>query len=367
MTSVIMSRVFGIVVLILTLAGTWWTSREFRTHAEGIFAYLADPAVPRFSTDEQLNYHLARYGGDQSFALTLVENARMSLSPESRRNTIQRLGSFGLLDQTEFAQGGRLSDAVNEYLVDRLTLLGNGLAENRRNGWALLVNGISRSLGRRSVEDYIEARSRAQWFLDQQRLPDQILKAHRIFETYEIGPNPSDLTFFVGADPDPETFPTLITSATSESLLASDERTFQLYTVAGDTGFGDVRATMAEVFCDIRFLRPWLPENLLDDGIELTPEMATRHFGKTGSLRVVPVAMVVFVGLDVVFEIPETEAADVAASVETNRCCELKSPGLTFRLAPSSLRKVGELRYRGRTEPDDPRLIALVSRRRVPK
>jgi hypothetical protein len=356
----------GALIAILLIIAVRWTGREFLAHAKTIIVYLADPASPKVSPDEELNYHLTRYV-TSSYSINLVDNAELSLSPATRRNTIQQLGSFGLRDQTDFEEGGKLSDAVNSYLIDRLTLLGYGLSEKQKPDWARLVDNISGSLGRRSVNDYIEARDRAESFLGKQKLPDQVLKAHRLFETYEIGPHPSDLTFFVGSDPDPETFPTLIASATSESLQATNRRQFHLYTVGGDRDLGQVQASLTKVFCDIRFIRHWLPENLLDDGIELPSDMATRHFGTAGSLRIVPVVMVVFVGLDVTFEINDVTASDVGAAIETNRCCELRSSDLSLRLASSSIRKVGELKYRGRTESDDPRLVAVVSRRRVPK
>jgi hypothetical protein len=291
----------------------------------------------------------------------------MSLAPSDCRTTVQNIGSFALRDQAGFFQSGKLSDGVNDYIVDRLTLLGVGLNKSQQSSWSELVNSISKTLGRSSVSDYIEARDRAERYLEKQKLPDRILKARRIFEGYEITPNPSDLQFFVGTDPSPETFPTLITSTTSESLLPSDEQKFRLKTVAGDRDFGEVRVTTAKVFRDIRLIRPWLPDYLLDDGIDLPEGMATRHFGSNGSLRLVPVEMVVFVGLDVSVDIDDTKSADVTAAVQTNRCCELQSPELNIRLATNSIRKVGEDRYRGRTEPADPKLVAIISRRRVPR
>lgn len=344
-----------------------WFGLEFASHSRALVTYLAAPPEMHVTSDDELNTHLARFASDTSYLVHDVSQLGLSLSEGQARDTIQRLGTVGLRDSIDFHEQGSLPDAVSEYVVGRLELLGMALGGAQRSSWFQLVDHIRGSLGRRDLVNYIDARRRAEEFLSTQRLPAQILKAKRLFENYESGPFLAEAPFVVGSDPSPASFRSLIESVASHPLPLQEESDVTVAGIGSTTAAGQVHLSLGKVFADVHFVRPWFPDGLVDDGIDLSEAMKTQHFGATGNLRVVPAAMVVFAGMEATIEAPDDKLGMfIQEAVETGRCCELRSAQLTVRLTPTSVRKVGERRYMGRTDEDDPRLVALISRRRLP-
>jgi hypothetical protein len=73
MKSLLLRFGFATTVVVVTILGTRWAGREFFAHAHALFAYLSDPASAKISQDPQLNYHLARFSGDQAYGISMVE------------------------------------------------------------------------------------------------------------------------------------------------------------------------------------------------------------------------------------------------------------------------------------------------------
>lgn len=349
--------------------GAWWTGQEFLVSAKRLLSYLHSNKPPVISDDADLNRHLGLYLFDPNYSVHFINTGNASLAAPLRRKTVQHLGTTVLRDQPQYDErNASLPVAFRAYLLDRLSLLGLGLQPREKATWISIVDQVEDSLGRTSSNDYAEARIRAEAFLQNSKLPSELKKAQNLFRLYENNPHPGDQSFFVGTQPGADRFDFLILSAPSTSTTIVLDRAFHLSIVGNGESLGMSKARISRVFQDVPFLRPWFVEDLVDDNVKLLPEMKVKHFGNDGALRIVPTSLVLFLGLDIVFELSEPlKAEQLASAARDNLCCVLKSDDLSISLEPSSVRKIGELRYRGRTVASEPRVAAVISKRRLPK
>lgn len=339
---------------------------DLRRHVSAVGDHLASSDTRWDSGDPELDAFIERYGHRADVAVSFVGLNAFSLSPENRNRTIHRLGSVALKDSRSFEERGELAAGYREYLLDRFSILSYGMLDGDREEWLRIVGDLRAALGSQSVGEYVRARSAAEELMERGTVPVELRRAHQAMLRYEAGANPAEKSFLVGTDPGSRALNYMILTTPSVVAPDSNVREMLVYEHGSEDSLGTAQVNISKVFAAAKLIRPWFSEALLDDLAPLPEESRVRSFGANGLLRVVPTEVVMHVGEDFVI-VPSSDSRQaIARAFKGGRCCRLEGDGQTFMVHSPTLLRIGAHSFRGRTTPSDPRIVAIVSRRRVP-
>lgn len=358
----------ALIIGAIGVAGAVWVSAEFWRHSTKLTRHLLGGQPPTLSTDRDLNELLRPYLYSRDHAVHFVDSSILPVSATTRRKTVHRVGTSTLKSIAVYEERltGGLPIAFRSYLQDRMVLLLADRGENDRTGWSAIVASIAASIGRDDESVYARLRERAERYLSDRSLPTELRKARQLFDLYEsVQPRPEELPFAVATEPGADRWNLLIRTAPHRTVDPDFGRVFAVHQIDGHRLIGEVRARVTSVYANLPLIRPWFAENVIDDAAQVPTEMQVRHFGDGAPLHIVPSSLVIFLGMDVTFEVSESTAHSAMAEASAKRlCCELRGSDLTLSLDPSGVVQAGTTLFRGRTMPGEPRLVAVVSKRR---
>lgn len=360
-------RLLVLVIAIISVVAIVSLGDEFFDHVYRLVSYLAhNPSTQIANADPELKSYLSRWSSDPSFAIHLVSGPKFSLAKSDVGSTIQRLGTISLSESTEYKEKEDLPKEVRSYIEMRLKMLetDNNL-EERDDYWMKILLTIKSWLGRRRNDDEIRQHREIK-NVNKKLLKKQLQEAKSALTTAGVA-DFSGNKFLVGSIPDKDSWVYPNWPVSSRGRIGQNEQKFELFSVAGDCSYGEVSAWLNKIFYNVQFDRPWFPERLIDDGTALPQNVINRYFGPHGTLRIVPQEMVIYLGMEVVFQFEGEPPVEFRNAIQNKSCCELKSKRLSVRLWPSTIKEIEEGLYQGKTEPNDPKFVALISKRRKPR
>jgi hypothetical protein len=371
-----MSRITRFLILILISAiGLWAVIRAGHTFFVGaynVIAYLLTSKHPVASYTQSLNNYVAPYESNADYSVSYVANSKipLSLDQNQRRSTLNRLGRMLPHDPVIPDLGSEdLPTEYGHFLRDNIA----ALAQDDHNRTPLLIQLISSLNGAIGNAPLVTPSSKAllgaEKILASRPPSDELQRARRMFNYYGQFLTGDALDYEVYSDPSKTDYENMVLISASEQYDFDGVVTAPMdaFAISGDRQLGKVRVVTSKVLSNIRFRRSWLDEALLDDESSQTQQLRLRYFGKDAPLALIPEFMVVDAGEDIQFQASSKEDGEaIRLAISKNTCCELRNDTMRIRVYPGSISEKPRDRFRGRSFPRVPVVLALVSRHRRP-
>jgi len=359
------------VAIVLSVASVYFVARlggVFFLHAEALWRHAWSgrswEVVP---LDESLKLYFATIYRRPDVEVHLVAGTSFAFpfDAESRRATVQYIGHRVPIDAPSLSfQDASLHSTYRDYLYDKLRAASMQPGES---AWHRLLTSLQTELTSLNLQQKIELRRNARMLEHAVNTDSQLANALSKFDVGNMFLRSDMLSLEVYTEPpydriDDHREILVKPTGVPESVCLAN---------VGEIG-SQVEGVVAQAslypqFAELRIVRPWLDDNVLDQHADLTPQQKQQFFGENGSLRAIPTSIVLGAGDELQIVLQRIEDAEkVRSLVRRNTCCEVTCNGAALVLKPDSVSSAGGLQYKGLVDRPVPIVLAIVSTRRSP-